>query len=156
MAIAPTLQQYLADHSVSYDVVAHAPTVSSMRTAEASHVPGDCLAKAVVVKQDAGYLLIVLPASHRLNLEDLTASLARRIELATEPEIAALFRDCARGAVPAIGAPYGMAMLIDDSIAAQAEIYFEAGDHATLVHMTGAQFAALTAGTQHGRFSRHS
>ncbi len=156
MAIAPTLQQYLAEHGVTYDVLPHAPTVSSMRTAEASHVPGDCLAKAVVLKQDAGYLLVVLPASHRLSLDDLAARLDRRVELATEPEIEALFRDCARGAVPPVGAPSGLDMIIDDSLAAQPEIYFEGGDHATLIHMTGAQFAALTAGTQHGQFSRQS
>lgn len=156
MAIAPTLQQYLAEHGVTYDVLPHAPTVSSMRTAEASHVPGDCLAKAVVLKQDAGYLLVVLPASHRLSLDDLAAWLDRRVELATEPEIEMLFRDCARGAVPPVGAPYGMDVIVDDSIATQPDIYFEGGDHATLVHMTGAQFAQLTAGTQHGQFSRHS
>lgn len=156
MAIAPTLQQYLAEHGVTYDVLPHAPTLSSMRTAEVSHVPGDCLAKAVVLKQDSGYLLVVLPASHRLSLDDLAARLDRRVELATEPEIATLFQDCARGAVPAVGAPYGMDVIVDDSIAAQPDIYFEGGDHATLVHMTGAQFAQLTAGTQHGQFSRHS
>jgi Ala-tRNA(Pro) deacylase len=78
------------------------------------------------------------------------------VELATEDEIEALFRDCARGAVPAIGAPYGMDMIVDDSIAMRPDIYFEGGDHATLVHMSGAQFARLTAGRQHGQFSRHS
>jgi Ala-tRNA(Pro) deacylase len=156
MAIALTLQQYLDEHGVTYDVLRHAPTVSSMRTAEASHVPGDYLAKAVVLKQEAGYLLVVLPASHRLRLDDLEASLNRHVELATEQEIDALFRDCALGAVPPIGAPYGVGMIVDDSIARQPDVYFEGGDHETLVHMTGAQFARLTAGTQHGQFSHHS
>ncbi len=156
MAIALTLQQYLDEHGVTYDVLAHAPTLSSMRTAEASHVPGDRVAKAVVLKQEAGYLLVVLSASCRLRLDDVTAWLNRHVELATEQEIEALFRDCARGAVPAIGAPYGMNMIVDDGIAAQPDVYFEGGDHATLVHMTGAEFARLTAGTQHGQFSRHN
>ena len=44
MAIAPTFQRYL-DQKVIYDVIAHEPTMSSMRTAQACHVPGDCLAK---------------------------------------------------------------------------------------------------------------
>jgi Ala-tRNA(Pro) deacylase len=156
MAIALTLQQYLARHDAAYEVLTHAPTLSSMRTAEASHIPGDFLAKAVVLKQGAGYLLVVLPASHRLRLADLAAWLNGHVELATEQEIAALFRDCALGAVPPIGAAYGMDMLVDDSIAAQPDIYFEAGDHATLVHMTGAQFAELTAGAQHRQFSDHA
>jgi Ala-tRNA(Pro) deacylase len=35
-----------------------------MRTAEASHVSGERLAKAVVLRRDGGYMLAVLPASH--------------------------------------------------------------------------------------------
>ena len=35
MAIAPTFQKYLATKNVRYDIVAHEPTKSSMRTAEA-------------------------------------------------------------------------------------------------------------------------
>jgi len=156
MAIALTLQQYLATKGVEYDVVAHAPTMSSMRTAEASRIPGDRLAKAVVLKDDNGYLLAVIPASHRLELEYLTALRKQQATFATEPEIEALFSDCSRGAIPPIGAAYGMDCVVDDSIAEQPEIYFEAGDHGTLVHMTGERFARLTAGNQHGRFSRHA
>lgn len=155
MAIAITLQQYLTDQRIVYDLLPHAPTKSSMRTVEASHVPGDCLAKAVVVKEDGGYLLAVLPASHHLRLDHLAGLLNRELELATEQEFEAVFRDCARGAIPPIGAAYGMTMIVDDSIAVQPEIYFEGGDHATLVHMSGPEFARLMAGTPHGQFSYH-
>jgi Ala-tRNA(Pro) deacylase len=155
MAIAIALQQYLADHGVKYDLVPHAPTLSSMRTAEACHVPGDCLAKAVVVKEDGGYLLAVIPASHRLHLADLAGLLSRELELATEREFEEVFRDCARGAVPPVGAAYGLRMVVDDRIAKQPDIYFEGGDHATLVHVTGPEFARLTGGQPHGLFSLH-
>jgi hypothetical protein len=46
MTVSPTLQKYL-DQSVTYDLIPHAPTLSSTRTAEACHVPGEALAKAV-------------------------------------------------------------------------------------------------------------
>ena len=52
MTLAVTLQRYLADHGIDYDVVTHRPTMSSSQTAEASHVPGDFLAKAVIVKDE--------------------------------------------------------------------------------------------------------
>lgn len=155
MAIALTLQQYLAEHAINYDLLPHSPTQSSMRTAEASHVPGHCLAKAVVVKEDAGYLLAVVPASHHLRLDDLADLLDRKLELATEQEIEGLFRDCVRGAVPPIGSAYGVNTIVDESLAEQPEIYFEGGDHATLVHMSGPEFARLTAGALHGQFSKH-
>jgi Ala-tRNA(Pro) deacylase len=46
-------------------------------------------------------------------------------------------------------------MVVDDSIEEQPEIYFEGGDHATLVRMSRRQFADLTAAARHGRFSVH-
>jgi hypothetical protein len=46
MAIAPTLQKYL-DQNVTYEVIPHEPTLSSMRTAEACHISGDGLAKGI-------------------------------------------------------------------------------------------------------------
>ena len=50
MTIAPTLQKYLADHGVAYDLVAHPPTESSLRTAETCHIPGDRLAKGILLR----------------------------------------------------------------------------------------------------------
>jgi Ala-tRNA(Pro) deacylase len=154
MAIAPTLEQYLTQHGIQYDLLPHTPTLSSMRTAQASHVPGGRLAKAVLLREEAGYLLAVLAASRHLRLDALAARLNHQVELATEQEIETLFGDCARGALPPIGAAYGVDVIVDDSIAEQSEIYFEGGDHQTLIHMTGAQFAQVTSGTLHGQFSR--
>jgi len=49
----------------------------------------------------------------------------------------------------------GLNIIVDDSIEAQPEIYMEAGDHETLLHLSHAQFARLTANALHGRFSAH-
>jgi Ala-tRNA(Pro) deacylase len=155
MAIAPTFQKYLAAKDVAYDVVAHEPTKSSIRTAEACRVSGDCVAKAVVLRDEYGYVLAVLPASHHIRLGDLRMQLGLDVDLAAEYEIEELFEDCAPGAVPPVGECYGLDMVVDDSIEEQREVYLEAGDHATLVHMSHVQFACLTATARHGCFSAH-
>ena len=61
MAIAPTLQKYL-DQTITYDVILHEPTMSSMLTAEVCHISGDRLAKGVILRRNGGYMLAVLPA----------------------------------------------------------------------------------------------
>ena len=66
-----------------------------------------------------------------------------------------LFEDCAHGAVPPAGECYGLDVIVDDSIEAQPEIYLEGGDHATLIHLTHAQFATFTEQAWRGRFSVH-
>lgn len=153
MSIAPTLQRYLASNNIQYDVIAHEPTMSSTRTAEACHISGNCLAKAVVLKHDGGYVMAVLPASRHLHLNDLRDSLGENIEMAEESEIDKLFPDCAHGAVPAIGQCYGLSLLVDDSIEAAPDVYMEAGDHETLIRMSHSQFSDLMAQARHGRFS---
>jgi Ala-tRNA(Pro) deacylase len=52
MTIAPTFQRYLATKNIAYNVVEHEPTKSSMRTAETCRVSGDCVAKAVVLRDE--------------------------------------------------------------------------------------------------------
>jgi len=156
MPIAQTLKKYLTKKRVKYDVIAHELTNSSMRTAEACHIPGDRLAKAVLLRDEMGYAIAVLPASRHIRLSDLKRQFGDDVRLASEPEIAELFQDCARGAIPALGECYGLDTVIDASIEDQPEIYIEGGDHATLVHMSQEQFAGLTSTAQHGRFStRH-
>jgi Ala-tRNA(Pro) deacylase len=155
MSIAPTLQKYLAAENIQYKEIQHEPSMSSARTAEACHISGDRLAKGIVLRRDGEYVLAVVPASHHLRLSDLRTTLGDSVQMANEGEIHQLFRDCARGAVPAIGKCYGLDIIVDDSIETQPEIYMEAGDHETLLHLTHAQFARLTANAPHGRFSAH-
>jgi Ala-tRNA(Pro) deacylase len=154
MTIAPTLQRYL-DQNVTYEVISHAPTLSSTRTAEACHISGDGLAKGIVLRRDGGYMLAVLPASHHIRLSELRRQIGDDVDLADEMEIDQLFRDCAHGAVPPVGECYGLDVIVDDSIQEQPEVYLESGDHETLLHMSQAQFARVTAQARHGRFSVH-
>lgn len=153
MSIAPTLKRYLTAENIQYDVIPHDPTASSARTAEACRISGDRLAKAIVLRRDAGYMLAVLPASHHLRLSDLRDQLGDNVELARESEIDPLFPDCAHGAIPPIGQCYALPLVVDDSIDAQPDIYMEAGDHQTLLHMGHAQFAHLMGNARRGRFS---
>ena len=155
MAVAITLQQYLEDRGVDYEVLTHAHTTSSSRTAQQSHIPGDRVAKAVVLKSDADYLVAVLPASHHLDLGQLGGWLGRRVGLATEHEASGLFPDCALGALPPVAAAYGVEAILDDSLTRQSDVYFEGGDHSSLVHVSADQFSDLMADARRGAFSTH-
>jgi Ala-tRNA(Pro) deacylase len=153
MGIAITLQQFLETQSVPYDVLEHRRTGCSARTADASHVPGECLAKGVVVKHRDGYILAIVPASRQVRLQEVGRWLDRPVALATEEEIGGLFPDCEHGAVPPIAAAYGLRSVIDTSLEGHEDIYFEGGDHLALVHVTGRQFHRLMEQVPHGQFS---
>ncbi len=153
MAIAITLKQYLADSDVDYETLAHPRAMSSAQTAEVSHVPGGRVAKAVLLKEGKDdYLLAVLPASHHIRLDALRDWLDRPVALATEEEVEALFDDCDLGAVPPIGTAYGLDVVMDESLAGDDDVFFEGGDHATLVRVAGATFERLMANARLGQF----
>jgi Ala-tRNA(Pro) deacylase len=156
MPLSPTLKQYLDEHHVMYDTTRHRRTVSSSRTAQAAHVRGDTLVKSVILKDDAGrFVLAAMPATHRLDIGKLDRQLHRSLGLATETELAELFRDCDLGAIPPVGSAYGVETVMDDSLTEPADVYFEAGDHEELVHMSSEQFRLLMSGVQHFPLSHH-
>jgi len=155
MAIAHRVEDYMMQYGVQYDVVTHSHSRSSMETAELAQVPGDRLAKSVVLEDEDGFLMAVLPSTQHVRLGRLSRELNRRFRLATEEEIGALFEDCERGAIPPLGSAYGMHTIVDDSLAEQPEIYFEAGDHERLIRVSREQFMRLMEQAGHGHFGHH-
>ena len=153
MGIALTLQQYLDDQHVDYDVTTHERTATSSQTAEASHVPGDCLAKAVVLTREGGFVVAVVPASCTVRLDAIEQLLNGPVAMATEDEIDALFPDCEIGAIPAIALAYGVGVVVDESLDQRQDIYFEGGDHRSLIHVRGAQFRDLLHDARHARIA---
>ena len=154
MGIALSLKEYLDENEIEYDLVLHDPTTCSSRTAQASHVSGHDLAKGVVVKGKKSYLIAIVPASKQLRLRKMGRWLKQPVCLATEDELVELFADCEHGAVPPIGAPYGLKSVIDDELQGHDDIFFEAGDHVTLIHMTGSEFDRLTKKVPHENIGR--
>ena len=154
MAIASTVSNYLAEHDVAYDVLTHPHTATSGESAQAAHVPGTRLAKSVVLEDEQGYLMVVLPSNRQIDLGELHRQLNRNLGLATEGELGSLFIDCEIGALPAMGPAYGMETVVDDALAEQSDIYFEAGDHEQLIHVSAETFQTLLGeSARHGRFS---
>jgi Ala-tRNA(Pro) deacylase len=153
MTIAATLKDYMESAGVPYETLAHQRTSTSRQSAVAAHVPGSRLAKSVVVHHELGYALAVIPSTHRVELGTLQEIMERRLGLATEDEACTLFADCDVGAIPPIGAAYGVPVLLDESFDNASDVYFEGGDHRTLVHVSGSDFRNLTKGSRHARFS---
>lgn len=153
MGIAITLAQYLAERGVQYDVVEHPHAVTALESAKTSHISLNRLAKAVVLKGEEGFMLAVLPASSHIQFGQLRKHLGADVAMANEEQIETLFVDCEPGAVPALGAAYGLKVVVDDSLVNEPEIYLEGGDHASLVHISGSTFQELLADARHARFS---
>jgi len=154
MGMAMKLADYLRSHPVEYHLVQHPHSANSLEAAQGAHLPLAALAKAVVLEDENEHPVIaVLPASRKIDLDALRAGTGRSLRLASEAGVGERFADCKLGAVPPIGNAYGIETIWDDSVATQPEVYFEAGDHETLVRVKTSDFVHLLEGAQHMAFS---
>lgn len=154
MPMSRRLRWYLDARGVKYEVLPHMRTQTSLQTAREAHIPPERLAKSVLLEDEQGYLVAILPASRHIELDRLERALGRHLELATEPELVERFLDCEVGAVPPLGEAFGIGTVIDDTLLVGEDIYFEAGDHQDVVHVDGAAFRELMTDSLHGNFSR--
>ncbi len=155
MSIPAKIEQHLAKHQADYDIVIHPLTGSSMETAEAAHISGEKIAKGVLLRDNDGFVLAILPATHALRVGAVRELTERRLELANESDVTRIFADCVAGAVPAIGAAYGLDTIVDEHLRGQAEVFFEAGDHEELLRVSGDSFATMNSGAHYANISSH-
>ena len=153
MAIARTIKSYLDERGVDYDTVEHSHTETAMDSAKSAHVPPHQMAKAVVLEDEDGYIVSVLPSNNRLNLGWVCEELNRELRLASEPELRQLFGDCETGAIPALSEAYGLKVIWDDQLKHASDIYIEAGDHEHLIHLKGHDFQRLMESLPHSIIS---
>ena len=150
MSMPARLSNYLQRSGIHYDVMSHFHSHSSLETARAAHVTPHQLAKSVVLEDDEGCVMAVIPADARVNVGAVARMLGRsELHLSDEERLCELFPDCDRGAIPAVGMAWGMDTIVDESLDDNAELFIEAGDHDMLIRMSRQQFGELMRGARH-------
>ncbi len=138
------LKQFLDTNAVKYVSVKHSPAYTAQEVAALAHVPGKEWAKTVMVKLDGRMAMAVVPASCRVVFDLLKqASGARAAELAAEQEFRDLCPGCEVGAMPPFGNLFGMDVYVDEGLAQDPDIAFNAGSHSEMVRLPFAEFARL-------------
>lgn len=155
MSIPSRLTEYLDQHDARYEICEHDHSRSSAETARTAHVLPRQLAKSVILEDDAGCLMAVLPADKTVMLGQLAQMLGRKeLRLSDENRIATLFDGCERGAVPPVGMAWGIETIVDDELEANDIVYMEGGDHQRLLRMSREQFHELMSAARHGHFCK--
>jgi Ala-tRNA(Pro) deacylase len=144
MVVATKLRKCLDEHKVPYQVLKHHKRFTSSEIAQVLHVPGQELAKVVIVKADGRLHMAVLPANFKIDLPAFArAAGAGRAELATEAEFQGAFPDCDVGAMPPFGNLYGLATWVDKTLTRDDQIVFEAGSHEEAVKLGFTDFVRI-------------
>jgi len=138
------VRTYLMEHGARYEVRTHPKAFTIGETAEAEHVPGEQMAKVVMLYSDDDLVMAVLPGDRMIDLEKAkTALSATAMRLAAETEFSLRFPDCELGAEPPFGPLYDVPMLVDLALQSE-EITFNAGNHTETLTMSLSDYLELT------------
>ena len=155
MSLPSHLSNYLGERGARFEVCMHEHSRTSAETARSAHIVPAQLAKSVILEDDLGCVMAVVPADKTVMLGELARLLDRRhLRLADEKRIAALFEDCDRGAIPPFGMAWGIETVVDEELEASEVIYMEGGDHESLLRMSREQFHELMSKQLHGHFCK--
>ena len=149
MTIAATLIEQLAQHGISYDTISHPYTHSSLDTAYTARVPTEQMVKPVILEDENGYVMALVPADQYVKINELNKVLKRSMGLATENELNNLFTDCDEGAIPPVGDAYGIDLVVDNNFNFCSDVYIEAGNHTELLHLRDYSFNKLMKDVKH-------
>jgi len=136
MPLKKRLKEFLDENNVKYVTMIHSKAYTAQEIAAILHVPGRMFAKSVILKTDKGYMMAVLPATHKVNFDLFKqVSHTNEVELATEEEFESLFPKCEIGAMPPFGNIYGLPTFVDASLTKGEEICFNATTHSEVIKM---------------------
>src|SRR5436305_14523284 len=98
---AMNVQSFLDQMEVSYRLVRHQPSYTAQDLAQSEHIPGRQVIKPVIVRADGEFVMCALPASYRIDMDELKRQLdALEVQIADESTLRGLFPDCELGAEP--------------------------------------------------------
>ena len=144
MNVLQRCQKYLREHRINYSHSIHPPAYTARETASAEQMPTHSMAKTVVYQGDNGPGMLVLPADSVVSFGEVLRLLGlKEVRLATEEELTRLFPGSEVGAMPPFGNLYNVPVLVDEALARDPVILFNAGSHQRTMTITYTDFAKL-------------
>ncbi len=145
MNVSKKLKSFLDQSEARYEVLKHPKLYTAQEIAAREHIPGKEVAKAVMVKADDQDVMVVASASSTVDLLKLRVRVGtNNIRLADEHEFRALFPDSEVGAEPPFGSLYDLPCFIDQTLAEDKTITFNAGSHSACIRMSTKDFLRLS------------
>jgi len=135
------LKTFLEKNDIPYISIKHSPAYTAQEIAAKAHIPGQELAKTVIVKIDKKLAMVVLTSAARVNLQWMKKELsADSVELATEQEFKTKFPECETGAMPPFGNLWGMNVYVSQTLTNDRMIAFNGGSHSELIQCSYKDF----------------
>ena len=137
------LAALLNSSGVTYRVLTHEPTHTSAESAKVRGVALHAGAKALIVKAEDEFLMIVLPADFSLDSKSLKRELGcKKLRFADHDEVSSITQ-LEPGAIPPFGSLFRLPTYCDNRLQENKTIYFNSGSHTQSIGMEYADYIAV-------------
>jgi Ala-tRNA(Pro) deacylase len=128
--------EHLEQRGSIFEVIPHQQAYTSVDEARALGIEVGEVLKTLALRTGSGYALMVIPASHRLDLHLAREALGdNRARLASEEELGRDFPDYELGALPPLGALLDAQVYVDPEVLGHDTVTFAAGSQTESVKM---------------------
>lgn len=144
MSMLKTLENYLTEEGIDYELVVHSEAFTAQEVAATQHVPGRMVAKVVMLKSRNLFYMVAISAKCKVDFIKAKEFFQDDdLELAGEAEFEKLFPGCEVGAMPPFGNLYDMKVYVGPDLSDNEYIVFNAGNHVQTVKMKYVDFERL-------------
>ena len=141
---AKRITQYLKAEKIKYKTLKYKPAYTAQEIAASAHIPGQQLAKTVMVELDGEMAMAVLSASYQIDFKKLKKALGvKKTKLATEKAFEDYLPDCELGSTPPFGNLYEMKVIVDKELSNEEMIAFCSGKITELIQLAYQDFEKL-------------
>jgi HD-like signal output (HDOD) protein/prolyl-tRNA editing enzyme YbaK/EbsC (Cys-tRNA(Pro) deacylase) len=143
MIIAASIKQILDSNRFAYIALQHKRVTSLESAASLLNIDPNQVLVTQVVADSYGELLVVYPLGRKIDFDLCRRTLKRDLKFLPSINANRIFNDCEAGCWPAIGHPYHVDVIIDQSIKQLTSVYFASGSHTSLLQMAAADYLRI-------------
>jgi Ala-tRNA(Pro) deacylase len=142
-AIFLRIAERLKSQGINFKVLDHPPVYTSAEAAAVRGVDLHSGAKALIVKVETQFVMIVLPADFSLNTKAVKQAMnCKNLRFANAEEVLAL-TTLKPGSIPPFGSLFNLPTYCDNRLGDNASINFNAGMHTRSVNLTYVDYLAV-------------
>lgn len=146
MTIPATVRAHLRQKGGRYKARMVGSAGSMAEAIAEAQLPPERVALATLLTTGKTVLMVIHPASHKVDLAALAALFRRPFSQCSRKGLKEMFPDCDPEALPPLPNAYGVKAVIDESLADREDLYFPPGRLGVFVHASGDDYAGLAEG----------
>jgi len=135
--IASKLSQYLLQHGIDCQPIHHPRGSKFEQALELSGAVPELTLKAIVLLDQKGPVMAVIPYLADLDLPLVNQTLSRQLQILSGKQAGQLFKDCEPENIPALGMAYGLPILIESEALEYDHCFMRSGCSSTMLRLSG-------------------